>query len=609
MELDVADVSERVDRPYPAAGWRGRLGRLTDRPIYERVNLAATYLAVFVEPVLSMASLGTGSPDMEVTLALGWWVTLLTSVVFSADLVCNTLARGARYLLTPAAVVNLLAVGGSVVELFGRQLGLANPRILRVLRTIRTVARVGLLQKTGSLQSVLGARALRRLSETDTWFALAILLLASLLGGLTAGQYTTWTDAAAEVGVYLGFVLAVRWKGRRNAQQIDAVFIDRISTATRRLLDQMKEIPGLEDVDRLVDERARDSASRGLQIDEIGTIVSTMGLVVSRLRRFISRRTFLEAKGTVVLPRDRPVALMFTDVEGFSRVSEALDVHIIPVMRAYFTEMAGGVMANDGDIDKFIGDAVFAFFHEPDEPARAADSAFDAALDMARRERALFEESESWKELFAGNPDWDRFRRFRTRFGLHFGVVTAGPIGSEERADSTLVGDDVNTAARLEALAKRYGKYVLLSQTFVDQLSADRRGRCHRLDRVTVAGREHSPLDVWTIDREGLPASFWTRYAEALEAEIAGDWEVAYDGFQAAQAALAEDGREPDPAAAAMLARIEGTNRWWERPVTNLSKAAPKAFPPDGKARVESTLEEREITSPVGWKWHWSHRK
>jgi len=609
LEVDVADVSERIERAYPEHGWRGRLGRLTEQPAYERVNLLATYVAVFAEPLLFVCALGSGVPAVEVAGAVAWWVTFLTSVVFAVDTVVNGLARGPRYLLTPAAVINVLAVGGAAVELFGWQLGVANPRVLRVLRTVRTVAKVGLLQRTGARQTVLGGRALGRLTESDTWYALAILLLASLFGSLSSGAWETWLDAAREALVYGGFVMAVRLKSRSTERQIDAVFLRKLSDATSRLVEQMREIPGLEDAEQVLEDQAHEGQSKGVELDEIGTIVSSMGLVVSRLRRFISRRTFLEAKGAVVLPRDRPVALMFTDVEGFSTVSEALDDDIIPVMRAYFTEMAAGVMEHRGDIDKFIGDAVFAFFDDAEEPRRAADAAFDAALEMRRRERALAEDDEAWRALFSRRPEWEVFQRFRTRFGLHFGAVTAGPIGSAERADSTLVGDNVNTAARLEALAKKYGRYVLVSEAFVDQLSPERRSRCHRLDRVTVAGREQSPLDIYTFDLEDLPGEFWARYAEALDAEVAGDWEAAYEGFSAAQRVLEAEGREPDPAAAAMLARIEEANRWWARPLANLTRAAPEVFPAETAEKVEAELEQRTITSPVGWKGHWSHRK
>ncbi|MEM7522153.1 MAG: adenylate/guanylate cyclase domain-containing protein [Pseudomonadota bacterium] len=566
-------------------------------------------IAVFAMPVSGFIGHISGVGASDAWVGVGFAVEVGATLFFLLDLAVGFAARGRAYGTTSTCAINVLACASVAIELLVGQFGLANPRILQVLRAVRVVAKAGLLVRGGATDSVLGAEALKRLNEQDAWYVLALLLLLSALGQFSVGVYDGWPDAAVEIAVYLGFFLAVRWKARRNIREIDAVFIGRLRDANGRVLERMQEIPGLEDAEAIVKDHTAQLAKDGKPASEIEVMVIAIGMIVGNLRRFISRRTFAEAKGDVVLPPNRPVALMFTDVEGFSRITESMRQDVIPVLKWYLGDMSQGVAEYRGDVDKFIGDAVFAYFQDAAAPDNAANLCFDATIQLDRHCRLLGEANAEWGALFGGNQEWDAFKHFRTRFGLHFGYVVAGPIGNENRADSTLIGDDVNISARLEALSKKYRSYTLLSEEFFDRLSADRKAFCRRIDRVTVAGRENRPFNLYTIEEVRKPDDYYMRYDEALDLYLRGEWQSAHGRFRAAQDVLTNAGAAPCPIVTAMMERIEANRSFWFRAVDHMHARAPDVVDEALKARLIATRETLPFIAPSDWQGHWPHEK
>ena len=183
----------------------------------------------------------------------------------------------------------------------------------------------------------------------------------------------------------------------------------------------------------------------------------------------------------------RTLTLLFCDLAGFTTASETLAPEAVArALNAYFTRMAHCVRSHGGTLDKFIGDAVMAFWNAPLPDAVHAAHALACA-------RAMQAEMELLRRDWRGTP----FALVRLRVGVHTGEAAVGHMGSTERFTYTAVGDAVNTAARLEGANKAMGTEVLVSTTTVDALDAKAQGTLLWLDCVLLAGRS-TGLDVYT---------------------------------------------------------------------------------------------------------------
>ena len=135
---------------------------------------------------------------------------------------------------------------------------------------------------------------------------------------------------------------------------------------------------------------------------------------------------------------------MFTDIAGFSSVAENLSApEVAAVVNRHFEIVAGCIEAEDGTVDKFIGDSVMAFWGAPDAQADAAERACRAALAIADAIRAENDRRRSEGDVPLG-----------IRIGIHTGSATVGNIGSPGRINYTIIGDAVNVGQRLEQLGK-----------------------------------------------------------------------------------------------------------------------------------------------------------
>ena len=140
----------------------------------------------------------------------------------------------------------------------------------------------------------------------------------------------------------------------------------------------------------------------------------------------------------------REITVMFTDIAGFSSVSEALSApEVATLVNRHFEIVAGCIEAEDGTVDKFIGDSVMAFWGAPDAQPDAAERACRAALAIADGIR-----TENVRRRSGGVAP------LGIRIGIHSGSATVGNIGSPGRINYTIIGDTVNIGARLEQLGK-----------------------------------------------------------------------------------------------------------------------------------------------------------
>jgi adenylate cyclase len=167
----------------------------------------------------------------------------------------------------------------------------------------------------------------------------------------------------------------------------------------------------------------------------------------------VIRRLLLNPQ--LVEPRKTEITVMFSDIRGFTSISENLDAQDLALfLNRYLSDMTRIVFAHQGTLDKYIGDAVMAFWGAPFEEAGHAKRACDSALQMMDRVREL---QIAW--VAEGKP------RLEIGIGLNTGVASVGNMGSSLRYGYTALGDAVNLSSRLEGLNKEYGTRIIANET------------------------------------------------------------------------------------------------------------------------------------------------
>jgi adenylate cyclase len=232
------------------------------------------------------------------------------------------------------------------------------------------------------------------------------------------------------------------------------------------------------------------------EIDDLGRSVATMRTVVRTFSSFVPRRLVQQLVETGDAFRlggtRRVVTIMFTDITGFTEITENADPEKVMVQTSrYLATLSEVVMANGGTVDKFVGDAVMAIWNAPSDDADHVAHACAAALACREANRRLNEEFE--------REGWPAYL---TRFGIHTGEAVVGNIGSADRMNYTVLGATVNLAARLEPLNKDYGTEILVSEA-VEQRVRDRFG-FRFVDRVRPKGFDE-PVEVFELVGE-VPA-------------------------------------------------------------------------------------------------------
>lgn len=236
----------------------------------------------------------------------------------------------------------------------------------------------------------------------------------------------------------------------------------------------------------------------------------------------------------LVEPRKTNITVMFSDVRGFTTLSEALDAQdLAALLNNYLTAMTQVVFANQGTLDKYIGDAVMAFWGAPFEQADQADHAANAALEMMARLSYLRDE---WKQR--GQPLVD------IGIGINTGVASVGNMGSQLRYGYTALGDSVNLASRLEGLNKEYSTHILLSESTYIALR-DASFLVRELDLIRVKGKL-LPVTIYELIGWREAAGDLTELAEIFteghEAYKLREWTEAKRRFENALLRWPDDG-------------------------------------------------------------------
>ncbi|HIF67771.1 MAG TPA: response regulator [Deltaproteobacteria bacterium] len=190
------------------------------------------------------------------------------------------------------------------------------------------------------------------------------------------------------------------------------------------------------------------------------------------------------------------ITILFSDIRSFTEISESYSPQeLMDFLNGYLKQMNPPIMENHGFVDKFIGDAIMAVFDSPDQSdAEEARNAIDAALGMQKMLAKLNVKRRKQK-----------LTPVAMGIGIHSGNVIIGTIGFEERMDSTVLGDAVNLASRLEGLTKHYGCPVIISNDTFDLLENRKDLLLRELDRVMVKGRQ-APVTIYEVFNGDAPA-------------------------------------------------------------------------------------------------------
>ena len=182
----------------------------------------------------------------------------------------------------------------------------------------------------------------------------------------------------------------------------------------------------------------------------------------------------------------RNLTVFFSDVAGFTSISEMLDAHdLVLLLNEYLTAMVNIILEHRGTVDKYEGDAIMAFWGAPVIFEEHATETCHAALEMQEK---MIELREKWKA--EGKP------HLAVRMGINTGEMVAGNMGSQERFDYTVMGDSVNLAARLEPANKVYGTYIMISEYTYEHVKGQ--FICRELDALQVKGKTE-PVKVYEL--------------------------------------------------------------------------------------------------------------
>jgi len=287
--------------------------------------------------------------------------------------------------------------------------------------------------------------------------------------------------------------------------------------------------------------------------DEIGHLTTAFNQMVEQLRlkerlretfgKYVDPRVvegLIEGPALAAEGQRRVMTVLFCDVTGFSGTSEGMTPQgLVKVMNRYFSTMSAPIRRHQGIIDKYIGDAIMAYWGPPfaadAEQTRLASQAALEMLQLVPQLRAELPELLGIRTL----PN-----TFDIRIGIATGEVLVGSIGSELMMSYTVMGDTVNLASRLEGANKEYGGRILASEATVAGAAAAIEVR--EIDRLVTLGQSQpqAVFEIMALKGELTTAQIElrARFAEGLAAYRAQRWDEARRAFEAALAASPGDG-------------------------------------------------------------------
>jgi adenylate cyclase len=229
----------------------------------------------------------------------------------------------------------------------------------------------------------------------------------------------------------------------------------------------------------------------------------------------------------------KELSVLFSDIRGFTTISEGLTPdELVHLLNEYLGQMEEIIFATDGTVDKYIGDAIMAFWGSPYPQEDHAFRSCSSALRMARGLAAL-------------NAKWEVAGRrpISIGVGLNTGMVNVGNMGSARRLSWTVMGDNVNLASRLEGITKEYHVQIVISEATYRQVSGQ--FVCRELDKIRVKGK-NQPVNIYELMDDASEKSRYEplleRFDAAMKSYKAQNWSEAANQFSEVLANFPDDG-------------------------------------------------------------------
>lgn len=257
------------------------------------------------------------------------------------------------------------------------------------------------------------------------------------------------------------------------------------------------------------------------EIKALSLEVKNMVTVIKSVIPYVSASTLKQAnKKTSSSSTRKNMTFLFTDIRGFTTMCEGMKANeVVTILNEYLELQSKIILANNGDIDKFVGDEIMAVF---DGPKKELD-ACRASMQIREAMQAIREERET-KNLSVVSIG----------IGIHSGEVVFGSVGAQERMDFTSIGDTVNLAARLEGANKQYFTKSLITEKVFKKISGQ--FLCREIDLLTVKGK-NQPVRIYEIFQTKKKAKkelfeFKKKFEDGLEKYRKQKWHEAMDIFE-----------------------------------------------------------------------------
>ncbi len=352
--------------------------------------------------------------------------------------------------------------------------------------------------------------------EDSTWYIGVVLSDDELLGRIHRNNQLT--VAVGALSLLLGLLISAMVSGS-------------VARPLRALAAQARDVAEF---------RLDEPATVRSAVSEVDGMARAMGQMRSGLRSFeryvpadLVRRVLASGRDATIGGEHRRMTILFSDIAGFTPIAEQLEADtLVELLGEYLDGMTAPIAADGGTVDKYIGDAIMAFWGAPSPRDDHARAAVVAALAM---QSTLAELRARW--VARGLPP------VKARIGLHTGEVIVGNLGSSVRFNYTVIGDVVNLASRLEGLNKYYGTGILISED--TRLEIGDTAVVRAVDLVSVKGKKE-PVRVHEVLALAEAASDDDRRlaelsVQALDGYLARDWAASLELCREIQSFRPED--------------------------------------------------------------------
>ncbi len=274
------------------------------------------------------------------------------------------------------------------------------------------------------------------------------------------------------------------------------------------------------------------------EIKLLSNEVGNMATVIRGVIPYISASTLKHAERKTPMTERRNLTFLFTDIRGFTTISESMTPDKVVEMLNHYLELQSSIIHDcGGEVDKFVGDEIMAMFEGPRKELNACKASLEIRKTMAQE-----------KEL----AELAKQNIISIGIGINSGPVVFGSVGAKDRMDFTSIGDTVNLAARLEGTNKEYGTKTLITESVYDKVKDNY--VCREIDLLTVKGKTQ-PVRIYELLQEAKTAAEkLTTIKKLFETSLAHyrkqKWAAAEKGF----ATLVEDYR--DEASEMFLERV-----------------------------------------------------